>query len=92
MKAKMRQADLFHGKNQTSIAEEPQPPSADIARQRLASILNEARSASKLPWPQPRVRTVELLFANMSKWLPEPEREQMKKAFSQELSRLLATD
>lgn len=39
----------------------------------------------------PRARAIELLFMNMSKWLPDPEGEQVKEAFSRELQRLMAT-
>ena len=85
----MRQADLFHAEYALA-PEEPRRPTPDFVRERLASILNEAKSASRLPWPGPRVRTLELLFANMSKWLPEPEGEEVKQAFSQELARLIA--
>ncbi len=71
-------------------AEEPQAPSVEFVRERLISILNEAKSASTLPWAAPRARTLEFLFENMSKWLPVLEGEEVRQAFSRELQRLMA--
>jgi hypothetical protein len=86
----MTQTDLFSGHN-APASEEPQAPSVEFVRERLTSILDEARNASTLPWPTSRTHTLELLFVNMSKWLPDPEGERIKQAFSRELNRLLAT-
>ena len=86
----MTQTDLFSG-HHVHAPEEPQAPSVEFVRGRLTSILDEARNAPTLPWPTSRAHTLELLFVNMSKWLPDPEGERIKQAFSRELNRLLAT-
>lgn len=63
-----------------------------VVRPRLANLLGELRSATGNPWTRQRTGVHLLLFHQMSNWLPEIEREDMRAAFHAELVRLGITD
>ena len=63
-------------------------PSPDLIRQRLEHLLATARDAERLPWDGQRVRVNALLFHNMANWLPAEERDALRAAFVEELTRL----
>lgn len=64
------------------------PDPADI-RARLTAVLEAARAAPDKPWPEKDRRLWQTVFPNMSKWLPDEERDQLCFAFAQEIERLL---
>jgi hypothetical protein len=79
------QADLF--------ADQPTQPRKVMdfqaeARKRLLNMLAEARAAEALPWSIREVETREILFSQMSEWLPEDEGKQLCFEFAQEMERL----
>lgn len=80
------QGDLFAG--------EPPPPPRKIldfpdeARRRLNKVLAQARAAERLPWSERETETWEILFPQMSGWLPEDEARQLCFEFAREIERL----
>jgi hypothetical protein len=85
----MRQADLFATEDRRAEPP-PETPSPASVRRRLHALLEELRASSAMPWTPPRVRTVEHLFRNMTKWLPQEERDSLRRAFAAEMERLRA--
>jgi hypothetical protein len=84
----MRQNDLFSaakGSVAPGVADTPQP---DTVRVRLHALLRMVRDASEMPWEPSRARVQEYLFTNMASWLPQDERDTLRKAFASEMSRL----
>lgn len=91
-------ADLF-GDNQLSMfgdgdrqiphARQPDiAPSPDRVRRRLHAVLETARAAPDVPWPTKKQRLWQIVFPNMSKWLPQEEADQLRFEFAQEIERL----
>jgi hypothetical protein len=67
------------------------PPPVDAGRVRLGlhAMLDELRAVREgSPWPHETTRANRLLFPQMSNWLPEPERDQLRFEFEAELKRL----
>lgn len=64
-------------------------PDLDRIRGRLHAALDSARAAPAIPWPAKEQRMWQTVFPNMSKWLPEDERNQLCFEFAQEIERLL---
>ncbi len=85
-----RQADLFAPQPDLfdAIPQVPSGPAPEAIRARL--LLETARAAAKMPWEPQRERVNALLFHNMANWLPEPERDALRAAFTIELDRLRA--
>lgn len=65
-------------------------PDPESIRKRLRAILEKARGATTMPWPERDVRMWEVVFPNMTNWLPELEAEQLRFEFFQEIERLKA--
>jgi hypothetical protein len=86
---KPAQADLF-------AAEPPRNDGVGVAkpdqvRARLHKILAEARSARSLPpWDGRTTRMHQIVFPQMTNWLPEAEAKQLRLEFERELERLSA--
>ena len=59
-------------------------------RAELQLILAEARAAKTLPWPQARLKYHQMVFPQMSRWLPDEEAAQLCFEFETEVRRLLA--
>ena len=64
-------------------------PDIPRIRGRLLAVLEKARAAPATPWPDKERRMWETVFPNMSKWLPDEERNQLCFEFAQEIERLL---
>ncbi len=61
----------------------------EVVRRRLLSMLADMRAAEeRSPWSKEKTRLNQLLFPQMSNWLPEEEREQLRSEFASELKRL----
>ncbi len=93
------QPDLFgHGPAQGSLfgdgpdrLQPPQQrtlPDPEKIRRRLKALIEEARSAEKMPWPEREARVWQIVFPNMAKWLPEEEAEELRLEFAREMERL----
>ena len=63
-------------------------PDPEKVRQRLLALLEKARSAERMPWPEREARTWQIVFPNMANWLPEDEAEQLRFEFAREMERL----
>ncbi|MGZ8364192.1 MAG: hypothetical protein ACXW3D_09590 [Caulobacteraceae bacterium] len=60
------------------------------ARAKLTALLELARSARTMPWPERDARMWQTVFPQMANWLPEEEANQLRLEFFQEIERLKA--
>lgn len=67
-------------------------PDPDTIRHRLNALLTRAREATVLPWSDRDARMWQTVFPQMTSWLPEPEADQLRLAFSNEIERLNALE
>ena len=63
-------------------------PDIPRIRGRLLAVLETARAAPAKPWPDKERRMWQTIFPNMSKWLPDEERDQLCFEFFRELERI----
>ena len=63
-------------------------PDIPKIRGRLLAVLETARAAPAKPWPDKDRRMWQTIFPNMSKWLPDEERDQLCFEFFRELERI----
>ena len=63
-------------------------PDPATVRRRLNALLDRARSASVMPWSDRDARMWQTVFPNMANWLPQPEADQLRFQFAQEIERL----
>lgn len=83
------QGNLFGpGENQMQPPQQSTLPDPEKIRRRLKGVLQKARSASTMPWPEREVQMWLTVFPNMAKWLPDAEAEQLRLEFFQEMKRL----
>ena len=90
-----KQLDLFGTEAEPELFDEDWTPPATRAdpekvRAELHAILGEARAASTLPWDKRTASYYQVVFPQMSKWLPEDEAAQLCFAFDTEMKRLEA--
>ena len=84
------QSSMF-GDGEGRMAEQAQPdilPDPDRVRRRLLGVLETARAAPQVPWPEKKQRVWRIVFPNMAKWLPDDEAEQLCFEFAREIERL----
>jgi hypothetical protein len=73
-----------------------QPPArgfvadTELVRRRLHALLERARGAAVMPWPDRDARMWQTVFPQMADWLPDDEANQLRFAFMQEIERLKA--
>jgi hypothetical protein len=87
----IRQGDLFTvaaGPAAYSASETPDP---EAIRTRLQALLALLRDAAEVPWAPSRARAQEYLFMNMAAWLPQAERDALRRDFAAEMARLRVT-
>jgi hypothetical protein len=86
------QGDLFQAEEHPDLFGDshspPYRPDPNRVRARLYKILDEARSAQRLPWEPTRVSLYRMIFPQMTLFLPEDEGTQLRFAFESELVRL----
>lgn len=83
------QGSLFGAGDNRLQAPLPQTlPDPAVVRRRLHTLLETARSATIMPWPERDARMWQTVFPNMAKWLPDDEAEQLRFEFAQEIERL----
>ncbi|MGH7015768.1 MAG: hypothetical protein ACRED8_01640 [Caulobacteraceae bacterium] len=90
----------FFGDAQLSLfgagQEAMQPPTrgvvidAELVRRRLRALLETARAAAAMPWPDRDARMWQTVFPQMADWLPDEEANQLRFEFIQEIERLKA--
>jgi hypothetical protein len=62
----------------------------ELIRRRLLVLLETARGASVMPWPERDARMWQTVFPQMADWLPDEEANQLRFEFMQEIERLKA--
>lgn len=64
-------------------------PDRDEVRHELNEILAQARGATTgSPWDERTFQYHKVVFPQMANWLPEPERDQLRFEFAQEVERI----
>lgn len=77
------QADLFGAPPPQTYA-----PSVEAVRAEVSRVLQEAQSASVMPWPARKAAYWKTVFPQMTNWLPDEEASQLRLAFAEEMRRL----
>jgi len=62
----------------------------ELIRRRLHALLDKARAAAAMPWPERDARMWQTVFPQMADWLPDEEANQLRFEFMQEIERLKA--
>lgn len=62
----------------------------ELIRRRLHALLETAKAASAMPWPERDARMWQAVFPQMADWLPDDEANQLRFEFMQEIERLKA--
>jgi len=57
-------------------------------RLQLVSLIETARNAQTMPWPEREARMWQIAFPQMTNWLPPDEGYQLRFEFAQEMQRL----
>jgi len=83
------QGSLF-GAGEDRLSPPPQRylPDPEKVRRRLLALLDTARSADRMPWPERDARMWQIVFPNMANWLPDEEAAQLRLEFAREMERL----
>ncbi len=66
-------------------------PDPAVIRRRLNALLDMARTAQAMPWPEREARMWRIVFPNMANWLPDEEADDLRLAFAREIERLTPT-
>jgi hypothetical protein len=83
------QGNLFGtGENRMQPPRQSTLPDPEKIRRRLRNIVQKARNATTMPWPEREARMWLTVFPNMAKWLPDIEAEQLRLEFFKEMKRL----
>ncbi|MDE1987928.1 MAG: hypothetical protein KGJ28_15425 [Alphaproteobacteria bacterium] len=83
------QASLFgSGEDRLQAPQQRLVPDPETVRLRLKGLIEKARTAEKMPWPERDARMWQTVFPNMAKWLPPEEAEQLRFEFEKEMQRL----
>ncbi len=90
--SRRNQPDLFATQNDLLGAPPKQSyaPSLATVRAEANKVLEKARLAKDMPWTAKEVAFWKTVFPQMTNWLPAEEADQLRLAFSEELSRLEA--
>lgn len=91
--SRSNQADLF-GTQADLLGPPPKQsyaPSLEKVRAEVNKVLEKARIAKDMPWTAKEVAFWKTVFPQMTNWLPEDEREQVRAAFWEEINRLEAS-
>ncbi len=88
----LSQPDLFLPDPEPGLFEEPVPygerPDPAKIRLQLVSLIETARNAKAMPWPEREARMWQIAFPQMTNWLPPEEGDQLRFEFAQEMQRL----
>jgi hypothetical protein len=72
-------------------AHRPTVPSVELVRAKMIDLIDQLKQADSLPWNERNATINEIIFPQMSKWLPEDEAADLVTEFSKELARLKAS-
>jgi hypothetical protein len=78
------------GENRMPSPQKDYEPDPVKIRKRLHDLLSKAKSAKTMPWNERESGMWKIVFPQMANWLPEPEAEQLRFEFEQEMQRLAA--
>ena len=85
------QASLFgEGENRLQAPTQNFLPDPAVVRGRLNALLDKARGAATMPWPERDARMWQTVFPQMANWLPADEANQLRLDFAREIKRLSA--
>ena len=86
------EADLPNTQSDLFGAPPPQSytPTLETVRAEVHKVLDQARSATVMPWNPKDVSYWRLVFPQMTNWLPADEAKKLRFEFEAELERLLA--
>jgi hypothetical protein len=86
------QSDLFLSDPEPGLFEEPaafeERPDPARIRLQLVAVLEKARAATTMPWPERDARMWQVSFPQLTNWLPPDEAHQLRFEFAQEMQRL----
>ncbi len=86
------QRDLFLSDPEPGLFEEQavfeERPDAARIRLQLVALLEKARAATTMPWPERDARMWQVTFPQLTNWLPPDEAHQLRFEFAQEMRRL----
>jgi hypothetical protein len=89
----MRQIDLFKD-NDAEAVSRPKPyvftPGLEKIRAELHEVIGKARASSSAPWDAKQFGCWRTVLPQMSRWLPDEERERICREFQAEVARLSA--
>ena len=80
------QLDLFARSSGLRLV--PREPDLERIRLILGDALRELQASPEMPWKQPRLRSWQHVFQNMTKWLASEEQERFLREFEGEVHRL----
>lgn len=87
-----QQRDLFLSEPEPALFEDENryatKPDAEKIRLHLKALLETARSATTMPWPERDARMWQIEFPQLTNWLPPDEAAQLRLEFAQEMHRL----
>jgi hypothetical protein len=87
-----RQPDLFLPDLEPALFEETVDHTGrtdpEKIRLHLLTLLETARSARTMPWPERDARMWQIAFPQMTNWLPPDEAHQLRFEFAREMQRL----
>jgi len=87
-----RQPDLFLPEAASEFFEGQAPitdrPDPQKLRLQLVSLIEKARGAQTMPWPEREARMWQIAFPQMTNWLPPDEGDQLRFEFAREMERL----
>jgi len=85
------QFNLFgEGNDRLQVPTSPAVDHPARARAKLTALLETARAARSMPWPERDARMWQTVFPQMTNWLPDDEAEQLRFEFQREIERLKA--
>jgi hypothetical protein len=86
------QRDLFLTDAEPALFEEQavfeERPDPARIRLQLVALLERAREATAMPWPERDTRIWQIAFPQLTHWLPPDEADQLRFEFAQEMQRL----
>lgn len=90
------QRDLFLAEPEQERFEEQPGVAAsndpEKIRMHLKALLEAARTAETMPWPERDARMWQIVFPQLSNWLPPDEAARLRSEFVQEMQRLARAD
>jgi hypothetical protein len=86
------QRDLFLSEPEPELSGERPGPDGRAdphkIRLHLVELLETARQAKTMPWPERDARMWQIAFPQMANWLPPDEGDRLRSEFAQEMQRL----